>query len=152
MVLAKPDFLTTWRAERVLPKRIFAFQSIRLPVLNCFSVFSMASSCSGRNTMGVKPVPAPMPDRLGWHFFTASIAFWTVARSTSNHSLLVEFFSFFLGMPEFSSTRCTSWSRKAFSTCCPSLPLTSRTANSVCNSWAEIPAVFVYCLIRLSAA
>ena len=138
---------TTCKADNVLPKRILAFQSIWLLFLNCFLVFSMASRCSGRNTIGVWSCETSAEDNDSRPSFTAVIARLTVSRSVMNHSLaLFSVSNIFFLMPERSKTLCTSLSLKEHK---PFLLL--YIVSSVYKRSYAMPAVCVYWLIRFFA-
>ena len=138
---------TTCKADSVLPKRILAFQSIWLLFLNCFLVFSMASRCSGRNTIGVWSCDISAEDNDSRPSFTAVIARLTVSRSVMNHSLaLFSVSNIFFLMPERSKTLCTSLSLKEHK---PFLLL--YMVSSVYKRSYTIPAVCVYWLMRFFA-
>ena len=138
---------TTCKADSVLPKRILAFQSIWLLFLNCFFVFSIASCCSGRNTIGVWSCDTSVDDNDSRPSFTAAIARLTVSRSVMNHSLaLFSVSNIFFLMPERSRTLCTSLSLKEHK---PFLLL--YIVSSVYKRSYAIPAVCVYWLMRFFA-
>ena len=77
----------TWSAQSVLPKRIFAFQSMRVPVLNLATAWSIAARCLGRKTMASDAAETFAGGMAERPFFAASMAAFAVSSEQTNHSL-----------------------------------------------------------------
>ena len=132
-----------------MPKRIFAFQSITEPGrVNFVTVLSMASCCSGRNTIGSSYSRISEGSMALRPSFAAWMAFRAVSRPHSNHSVpwrrIEKLWRF---TPDRRRMLWTSLSLKL-----TNFPRWMDIVSSVCKSWYEMPAVFVYWSMRFLAA